>query len=175
MWTNELSIPEYEFLWAQKAYFYTLLFFFFVCISVCAIFWRIISGYYTWYSENKTTKQVIDYVLVDSYVQQHVKNCSVKYNLDLFGSDHPFLMVKLCTPSTKKARKSLKKHSPTQKPDPNSLATQEGKQLILQKVRSEILHRKQSGVMIGEESIVSILKDEAETTLPKLKRTNQSS
>ena len=62
---------------------------------------------YTWYSENKTTKKVIDYVLVESYVQQHVKNCSVKYNLD-FGSDHRLLMVELCTPSTKKARKSLK-------------------------------------------------------------------
>ena len=127
---------------------------------------------YTWYSENKTTKKVIDYILVEPYVQQHVKNCSVQYNLD-FESDHRLLMVELCTPSTKKARKSLKKHSSTQKPDPKSLAIQEVKQLFLQKVLSEILHKKLSGVMIEEESIVSILKDAAETTLPKLKRTNQ--
>ena len=105
-------------------------------------------------------------------MQQHVKNCSVKYNLD-FESDHRLVMVELCTPSTKKARKSLKKHSSTQKPDPKSLAIQEVRQVFLQKVRSEILQRKQSGVMIGEKSIVSILKVAAETTLPKLKRTNQ--
>ena len=109
---------------------------------------------------------------MESYVQQHAKNCSVKGNID-FESDHRLLMVELCTPSTKKARKSLRKQKPTQKPDLKSLAIQEVKQLFLQKVRDEILNRKQRGEKIGEESIISILKGAAETTLPKFKRTNK--
>ena len=72
---------------------------------------------YTWHSENRTTKKVIDYVLLEPYVQQHVKGCSVEGELD-FGSDHRLLKTEVATPSTRRARRSLKKQKPIQKPDP---------------------------------------------------------
>ena len=84
---------------------------------------------YTWYCENKTTKKVIDYVLMERYIQQFVQGCSVKSQMD-FGSDHRLLLTEMNTPSTRRARKSLIKQKLIQKPDPKSLAVKEVKQLL---------------------------------------------
>ena len=69
---------------------------------------------YTWCSENKTTKKVIDNVRIERYIQQFVQGCSVKSQMD-FGSDHRLLLKEMHTASTRRARKSLKKQKLIQK------------------------------------------------------------
>ena len=93
----------------------------------------------TWYSENKTTKKVIDYILMERYIQQFVQGCSVKSQID-FGSDHRLLLTEMHTPSTRRARKFLNNKAYTN-PDPKSLAIKEVKQVFLQKVKDELLHK----------------------------------
>ena len=93
---------------------------------------------YTWFSENKTIKKVIDCVLMERYIQQFVQGCSVKSQMD-FGSDHRLLLTEMHTPSTRRARKSLKKQKPIQNLDPKSLAIKEVKQVFIQKLKDELL------------------------------------
>lgn len=71
--------------------------------------------------ENKITKKVIDYVLMESYAQKHVKSCLVQNKLD-FGSDHRLIQTEMHTPTSRRARKWQKKQKPAQKPEPKSLS-----------------------------------------------------
>ena len=59
---------------------------------------------YTWYSNDGKTRKILDYVLVETYVQQYVTDCRVKRGFD-FDTDHRLLKTSLCTPSTRKARR----------------------------------------------------------------------
>jgi len=58
---------------------------------------------YTWYSPDKKTKKINDYVLTEPYVQQYVTDCVAKPDYD-FDSDHCLLQTSLDTPMTRKAR-----------------------------------------------------------------------
>ena len=62
---------------------------------------------YTWFSENKTTKKVIDYVLMERYIQQFVQDCSVKSQMD-FGSP-PTLIDRNAHTFNKKSKKVSEK------------------------------------------------------------------
>ena len=63
---------------------------------------------YTWYSCDKSTKKVNDYVLTERYVQQYINDCIVRPDIDL-DSDHRLLITYLNTPKTRKARKVIGK------------------------------------------------------------------
>ena len=76
---------------------------------------------YTWYSCDKTTRKVNDYVLSESFVQQYITNCIVKPEFD-FDSDHRILITFLYTPMTRKARWMPKTHR--KNPPPNIKALQ---------------------------------------------------
>ena len=71
---------------------------------------------YTWFSANKYTKKVSDYVLVEPYVQQYVKECTVNKNYD-FESDHRLIKTEMHTPTTKRARQNQNEARPVSKPD----------------------------------------------------------
>ena len=78
---------------------------------------------YTWYSSDGNTKKVIDYILVDQYMQQFIEECKVDTKAD-FQSDHRLVTSKMNTPTTKKARgKFAKTYTPKIKIDPKSLET----------------------------------------------------
>ena len=63
---------------------------------------------YTWYSGDQKTKKVIDYVLVEQFVQQYVNNCFVSHDSH-FESDHRMIVTDLCTPMTKKSKMETEK------------------------------------------------------------------
>lgn len=67
---------------------------------------------YTWYSPDKKTKKVNDYVLTEEFVQEYVTDCVAKPELD-FDSDHCLLRTSLCTPMTRKARWKFKQNIPS--------------------------------------------------------------
>ena len=58
---------------------------------------------YTWYSSDGKTKKIIDYILLQRFVNQYVVDCEVnpEYN---FESDHRLLTTTLSTPKNKKSR-----------------------------------------------------------------------
>ena len=58
---------------------------------------------WTWYSCDKITKRVNDYMLAERYIQQFVTNCIAEPDID-FDSDHRILVTELNSPKTKKAR-----------------------------------------------------------------------
>ena len=58
---------------------------------------------YTWFSCDKKTKKVLDYVLLQRCIQQYVTECEVKKDVD-FDSDHRLLVTSLNTPKSKAAR-----------------------------------------------------------------------
>ena len=58
---------------------------------------------HTWFSGDKTTKKVLDYVIVEPFVQQYVTDCSVDSQFDC-NSDHRIIITSMETPMTKKGR-----------------------------------------------------------------------
>ena len=58
---------------------------------------------YTWYSNDVKTKKVLDYILVEKFIQQYIKECYVGNEFD-FESDHRVIITELNTPRTKRAR-----------------------------------------------------------------------
>ena len=77
-------------------------------LSIASTFFEYpISNRYTWYSNNKRTRKIIDFVLVEQFVQQYVTDCRAEPNYD-FDSDHRLLKTTLCTPSTRRARRRPK-------------------------------------------------------------------
>ena len=57
---------------------------------------------YTWISPNGQTHKVIDYILVDKYVQFFMKDCSVDQKLG-FCTDHNMVVAVMKTPTTKRS------------------------------------------------------------------------
>ena len=55
---------------------------------------------YTWYSGDKVTKKVLDYVLVEPYIQEFIQDCFVSTDCH-FESDHRLIITDLCTPKTR--------------------------------------------------------------------------
>ena len=67
---------------------------------------------YTWYSNDKKSKKINDYILMEKYVQQYVTQCIVMREYD-FDSDHRLLKTTLTTPCTRKAKRTTKKKKNT--------------------------------------------------------------
>ena len=52
---------------------------------------------YTWFNGDSSTKKVLDYILVDPYTQQFMKECKVSIESSDFDSDHRLIMAYLAT------------------------------------------------------------------------------
>ena len=58
---------------------------------------------YTWFSNDGITKRILDYILMERFVQQYVTDCFVASNCQI-ESDHRLVVSCLSTPKTKRAR-----------------------------------------------------------------------
>lgn len=121
---------------------------------------------YTWYSADGVTKKVLDYMLVEKYIQQFVKNCSV-VECDI-QSDHKMVTMSLKTPSTKKARRIPKRVPIKQKIDVKSIKDTNVKarysSVITDYLQNDTNPRSPSSI---SDNIINCLKFASETTLPK--------
>lgn len=119
---------------------------------------------YTWFSGDNCTKKVLDYVLVEHYVQELIKDCHVDKNSH-FESDHRLLITDLCTPKTRKARKKLKKKPHKTKPDIKALQNCEIEKSFATAVTQEL--KDESKSELSNEKIVNCLLRAADKALPK--------
>ena len=119
---------------------------------------------YTWFSGDNCTKKVLDYVLVEHYVQELIKDCHVDKNSH-FESDHRLLITDLYTPKTRKARKKLKKKPHKTKPDIKALQNCEIEKSFATAVTQEL--KDESKSELSNEKIVNCLLRAADTALPK--------
>ena len=127
---------------------------------------------YTWYSPDKKTKKILDYVLVPRFVNQYVTDCCVKPNLD-FESDHRLLLTTLATPKDKKSR--WKPRSPLkQNLNIKLLAEHQYQSDYNKKSVEEIRKWKCSNISAGQisENLVKSLTNAASEVLPNNTRKN---
>lgn len=125
---------------------------------------------YTWYSSDKKTKKILDYVLVPKFVNQYITDCLVKPQLD-FQSDHRILITTLETPKDKKTR--WKPRPPGRRIlDIKKLTDAHYQSEYRLKVSEEILKRKSDGLTIDEvsDNLVKSLSNAAAETLPNLNK-----
>ena len=61
----------------------------------------------TWYSNYGMTRKIIDYALVEKFIQQYITECIVMPEYD-FESDHRIIITHMNTPKTRRARRNPK-------------------------------------------------------------------
>ena len=145
-----------------------------LCISSSFFDYTMIDRY-TWYSNDKKTKKINDYVLTGKYVQQYVTQCIVMRDYN-FDSDHRLLKTTLTTPCTRKARRTTKKQTNKLLPDiktlhnPNIEVTYTA--TVNRKLRENAtLYQTPSDIA---ENLVQILDSTASETLPKKSKSKSS-
>ena len=127
-----------------------------------------LSERYTWYSGDNKTKKVLDYVLVEPFVQQYIKDCQVSQEFD-FESDHRLIVTSLETPKTKKVRRKHIQISKAKKLDISALKKTETAELFAKEVSRKINNGKQGTTTEISTNIIDTLKAAAEATLPSSK------
>ena len=145
-----------------------------LCISSSFFDYTMIDRY-TWYSNDKKTKKINDYVLTGKYVQQYVTQCIVMRDY-IFDSDQRLLKTTLTTPCTRKARRTTKKPTNKLLPDikslhnPNIQATYTA--TANRKLRENATLRQTPSDIA--ENLVQILDSTASETLPKKSKSKSS-
>ena len=124
---------------------------------------------YTWYSNDRITKKILDYVLVDSYVLKYAKMCEVHCDADI-DSDHRLLVCTLTTPRTKRARWSPKKVIKGQ-PNPKELLNSDIRTKFERKIEDEFQACEETKANILSEKLVRSLNEIAEDVIPKMAKT----
>ena len=123
---------------------------------------------YTWYSGDKVTKKVLDYVLVEPYIQEFIQDCFVSTDCH-FESDHRLIITDLCTPKTRKARKKLKKIIHQPKADIKALLNEEIRQSFVSAVSNNL--KDNEHLEITSSKIINCLQGAADQSLPKKNKT----
>ena len=130
---------------------------------------------FTWFSGDGSTKKVLDYVLVEPFIQNYIEECKAEQNYD-FDSDHLLVKTVLKTPSSKKALKiSIKKKNSTgtAKPDIRSLEREDIRKTFVASVSHELV--KQTFDNDNRDALlVKCLESAAQSTLPKLQKRTQT-
>ena len=132
---------------------------------------------YTWYSCDKITRKVNDYVLPESYVQQYITDCIAYPTLD-FDSDHSILITHINTPTTRKARwKPRSKKIDKTSPDLKSLELDD----VQKQFQSEVGNYIKNNIKISSvstnyasERLIENLKKAEDLTVPRIKKNRTS-
>ena len=130
---------------------------------------------HTWFSGDRSTKKVLDYILVEPYTQQFMEECKVDIKYD-FDSDHRLVTSCLATPTTKKARRKFSKSNQSRTIiDPKSLDDTKIKAQFIEALSNELnkapeLDRPDD---IGSD-LAKCLQDAASATLSNKKKNTET-
>jgi len=94
---------------------------------------------YTWFSPNSITKKVLDYILMEPFINKYTIECKVLTEMDI-DSDHKMVLAIMKTPLTKQARKQQIKAQNKTKLDLKLLDSVETSQLYIEKVKEYLIN-----------------------------------
>ena len=122
---------------------------------------------HTWYSNDKITRKINDYVLVEIFVQKYITDFRAEPEYD-FDSDHRLLKTILCTPRTRKARRSQKLPPTKAQPDIKALHNPEIKNRYVEEINNRLTNNINQQVHPTEISkrIIDIVNSVAKEILP---------
>ena len=121
----------------------------------------------TWYSNDGVTRKIIDYVLVEMFIQQYITECIVMPEYD-FESDHRIIITHMNTPKTRRARRNPKQiPNKTAARDLKSLSDKTVEESFITAVKASFTASREdrSATKIFE-AMTSTLKDAAEHSIP---------
>ena len=126
----------------------------------------------TWYSGDGKTRKVLDYVLVENFVQQYIRDCSVCADCDV-ETDHRLVLTSLATPTSKKARRQPCRSRTKLKPDMKSLSESSVKKQYNNAITEFLQHEySTNNPEKMSERIIKCLQTASEKTLPKARNVN---
>lgn len=124
---------------------------------------------YTWYSNDKKTRKILDYILTESYVQRYMTDCRVYRSFDV-ETDHRLLKATMHAPTTKNGRKRFCKN-PTQPSTRLNIKEFQNKQIqehftnqVDNKLRDN--RKKDRNIMDRSKNLIDILSETAAESLP---------
>ena len=126
----------------------------------------------TWHSNDGKTKRIIDYVFLESFIQQYVTDCKVENSFDV-DSDHRILITNLKTPTTKKTRwKEREEKKKVYIPDTQALNDED----IRTQFNDHAAAKLNDAAIIEstielDDNLISALSSAAESTLPSKVKT----
>ena len=124
---------------------------------------------YTWFSNDGTTKKVLDYILTERFVNNYTENCFVDDVVDI-ESDHRLVVAVLNTPRSKRARWKKQKLNKSDQVDVSSLANKDVQNSFKLSVeRNFVTSGEQTACALSENIINSLCKN-ADNVLPKKTR-----
>jgi len=126
---------------------------------------------YTWESPNKNTKKVLDYILVEPYIQNFVSDCYVDQKIT-FETDHHLVLAEISLPITKKSRRIYCKPTTPTKVNIKALHEQETKLNFLPEITKGIRINKREKTIFQHHVLINIMTKAADVTLPKLDKKN---
>ena len=119
-------------------------------------------------------KKVIDYILVEKYVQYFMKDCSVDGTIG-FCTDHNLVIAKLNTPTTKVSRKIQKNNNmQVQKLDIKALDETEIRTKFVEAVKNAVVENRDMNIENRSKALLSVMLTAAQSTLPKSKPKNDN-
>ena len=126
----------------------------------------------TWYSGDGRTKKVLDYALVEKFIQRYIQDCSVCTDCNI-ETDHRLVLTSLSTPTSKKARKQPCRPRLKPKPDIKSLMKNNVKAeyntAITEFLQHECLTHTPEKI---SERIIECLQTASDKAVPKMKTTD---
>lgn len=125
---------------------------------------------YTWYSNDGITRKVIDYILVEKYVQNYMTDCRVYRGINI-DSDHRLLKATMCTPATRKARKRYNKNPAPPGRCVKALLNPTTQMAYTTAVDEKLGNLPQTeNIDTISERLIKVLNEAANITLPKKKK-----
>ena len=119
-----------------------------------------------WYSNDGKTKKVLDYIVVEQYVQQYVEECYVGNDYD-FESDHRVVITEMNTPRTKKAR-WRPKNKVIPRRDNKAFEENAIQEKFIEKVETRFQSYQNTNTNNIYDDIVDTITTAAEETLPEI-------
>lgn len=125
---------------------------------------------HTWYSSDGKTKKVIDYVMVENFVQQFITDCKVIQD-DKLESDHRLLVASVRTPTNKATRWSPRVKKP-ESLNINALNEPDTRQSFMNRTAEKINWKEnQLSTTQLSEKLVESIQTAAQETIPRKQRT----
>jgi len=123
---------------------------------------------HTWYSNDGRTRKVLDYILVEQFVQQYVEECYVGNDYD-FESDHRVIITEMNTPRTKKARWKPK-NKVIRRRDNKALEQNALQEKFIEKVENRFQSRGDDDTNNIYNNILDTITTAADETLPEINK-----